>query len=114
MTARTRSCRPSLDARARRTGEQGTPQTLYGLADSPIGLAAWMIDHGAVRRSDLPGLVVRRGPEGGLTRDDILDNITHYWLTNRGVSAARLYWGVRAGFARRLAAAALDRGVRSP
>jgi pimeloyl-ACP methyl ester carboxylesterase len=75
------------------------PQTLYGLADSPIDLAAFMIDHGD--GTGQPGLVARvlegRLP-GELTRDDILDNITLYWLTNTGVSAARLYWENRADF----------------
>jgi pimeloyl-ACP methyl ester carboxylesterase len=66
------------------------PQTLYGIADSPIGLAAWILDHDA-RSYDL---IVRvfDGKAEGLTRDDILDNITMYWLTNTAVSSARLYW----------------------
>lgn len=66
------------------------PQTLYGLFDSPIGLAAWMIDHDA--RSE--ELITRSfdGKDEGLTRDDVLDNITLYWLTNTAVSAARSYW----------------------
>jgi len=66
------------------------PQTLYGLVDSPVGLAAWMIDHDA--RSE--ELITRAfdGETGGLTRDDVLDNITLYWLTNTAVSAARSYW----------------------
>jgi pimeloyl-ACP methyl ester carboxylesterase len=66
------------------------PQTLYGLMDSPVGLAAWMIDHDA--RSE--ELITRAfdGKTEGLTRDDILDNITLYWLTNTAVSAARSYW----------------------
>jgi pimeloyl-ACP methyl ester carboxylesterase len=75
------------------------PQTLYGLADSPIDLAAFAIDHGD--GTGQPGLVqqVLRGQlPGDLTRDDILDNITLYWLTNTGVSAARLYWENKAGF----------------
>jgi len=75
------------------------PQTLYGLADSPIDLAAFAIDHGD--GTGQPGLVARfldgRVP-GDLTRDDILDNITLYWLTNTGVSAARLYWENKADF----------------
>jgi hypothetical protein len=71
------------------------PQTLYGLADSPIDLAAFMLDHGD--GSGQPGIVQEvleghpRKPTD-LTRDDILDNITLYWLTNTGVSSARLYW----------------------
>ncbi|WP_285116979.1 epoxide hydrolase family protein [Leifsonia sp. fls2-241-R2A-40a] len=68
----------------------GRPQTLYGLADSPVGLAAWMLDHDA-RSYDLIARVFAGGSEG-LTRDDILDNVTLYWLTNTAVSSARLYW----------------------
>ena len=75
------------------------PQTLYGLADSPVDLAAFMLDHGD--GTGQPGLVEQvlhgRLPSA-LTRDDILDNITLYWLTNTGVSAARLYWENKAGF----------------
>jgi pimeloyl-ACP methyl ester carboxylesterase len=69
------------------------PQTLYGLADSPIDLAAFMLDHGD--GTGQPGLVLQALEgrlQGDLTRDDLLDNITHYWLTNTGVSSARLYW----------------------
>jgi pimeloyl-ACP methyl ester carboxylesterase len=66
------------------------PQTLYAIADSPIGLAAWMLDHDA--RSYALIARVFNGQSEGLTRDDILDNITLYWLTNTGVSSARLYW----------------------
>ncbi len=75
------------------------PQTLYGLADSPIDLAAFILDHGD--GTGQPGLVeqVARGERSGdLTRDDILDNITLYWLTNTGVSSGRLYWENKAGF----------------
>jgi pimeloyl-ACP methyl ester carboxylesterase len=75
------------------------PQTLYGLADSPIDLAAFAIDHGD--GTGQPGLIARilEGRlQGDLTRDDILDNITLYWLTNTGVSAARFYWENKAGF----------------
>jgi len=66
------------------------PQTLYGLVDSPIGLAAWMLDHDAASYA----LIARvfAGEREGLTRDDILDNVTLYWLTNTAVSSARLYW----------------------
>jgi len=75
------------------------PQTMYGLADSPIDLAAFAIDHGD--GTGQPGLIAQilegRLP-GALTRDDILDNITLYWLTNTGVSAARFYWENKAGF----------------
>ena len=66
------------------------PQTLYALADSPIGLAAWMLDHDA--RSQVLIARVFDGQLEGLTRDDILDNVTLYWLTNTAVSSARLYW----------------------
>jgi pimeloyl-ACP methyl ester carboxylesterase len=66
------------------------PETLYGIADSPIGLAAWILDHDHWSLE----LMVRvfDGKPEGLTRDDVLDNITLYWLTNTGVSSARLYW----------------------
>ncbi|HTW85592.1 MAG TPA: epoxide hydrolase [Candidatus Sulfotelmatobacter sp.] len=72
------------------------PQTLYGLADSPIGLASWILDHD----KDSYELIAPAffGHPGGLTRDDILDNITMYWFTNTGVSSARLYWENKAGF----------------
>jgi pimeloyl-ACP methyl ester carboxylesterase len=66
------------------------PQTLYGIVDSPVGLAAWMIDH-----DDSSEKMIARvfdGKTEGLTRDDILDNVTLYWLTNTAISSARLYW----------------------
>ena len=66
------------------------PQTLYALADSPIGLAAWMLDHDA-RSYDLIARVFD-GKTEGLTKQDIVDNICLYWLTNTAVSSARLYW----------------------
>jgi pimeloyl-ACP methyl ester carboxylesterase len=69
------------------------PQTFYALADSPVGLAAWLLDHGD--GSGQPGLVekvLQGDAPGDLTRDDILDNITLYWLTNTEVSGSRLYW----------------------
>ena len=75
------------------------PQTLYGLADSPIDLASFILDHGD--GTGQPGLVeqvVRGNPPGDVTIDDLLDNITLYWLTNTGVSSARLYWENKAGF----------------
>jgi pimeloyl-ACP methyl ester carboxylesterase len=66
------------------------PQTLYGLADSPVGLAAWMLDH------DIRSyrMIARSfdGEKEGLTPDDVLDNVTLYWLTNTAISSARLYW----------------------
>jgi hypothetical protein len=75
------------------------PQTLYGLADSPADLAAFMLDHGD--GTGQPGLVeqaLRGTLPSPLTRDDILDNVTLYWLTNTEVSAARLYWENKADF----------------
>ena len=66
------------------------PQTLYAIADSPVGLAAWILDHD-IRSYKLMARVFD-GQREGLTRDDILDNITLYWLTNTAVSSARLYW----------------------
>jgi pimeloyl-ACP methyl ester carboxylesterase len=72
------------------------PQTLVGLADSPVGLATFMIDHDARSLE----LIARsfNGVAEGLTRDDVLDNVTLFWLTNTGVSAARLYWEHKLGF----------------
>jgi pimeloyl-ACP methyl ester carboxylesterase len=72
------------------------PQTLYAIADSPVGLAAWMIDHDAASYA-LIARVFDGRPEG-LTRDDILDNITLYWLTDTAVSSARLYWESKLAF----------------
>ena len=72
------------------------PQTLTGLSDSPIGLATFMLDHDA-RSLELIARSFDGVPEG-LTRDDVLDNITLFWLTNTGVSSARLYWEYKAGF----------------
>jgi pimeloyl-ACP methyl ester carboxylesterase len=66
------------------------PQTLYGIVDSPIGLAAWMLDHDA-RSQEMIARVFDEKTEG-LTRDDVLDNVTLYWLTNTAISSARLYW----------------------
>jgi pimeloyl-ACP methyl ester carboxylesterase len=66
------------------------PQTLYGIVDSPVGLAAWMIDHDA-RSQEMIGRVFD-GKTEGLTKDDVLDNVTLYWLTNTAISSARLYW----------------------
>jgi pimeloyl-ACP methyl ester carboxylesterase len=72
------------------------PQTLYGIADSPVGLAAWMLDHDAQSLALISR--VFDGQSEGLTRDDILDNITLYWLTNTAVSSARLYWESKLAF----------------
>ncbi len=66
------------------------PQTLYGIADSPIGLAAWMLDHD-IRSYGMISRVFD-GKTEGLSRDDVLDNVTLYWLTNTAISSARLYW----------------------
>ena len=75
------------------------PQTMYGLADSPIDLAAFAIDHGdGTGQPGILGRILEGESLGALTRDDVLDNITLYWLTNTGVSAARLYWENKADF----------------
>ena len=78
------------------------PQTLYGLADSPVGLAAYLLDHGdgdgQPAGAVVAGLQRTSSATGELTRDEILDNITLYWLANTGVSAARLYWEYKGGF----------------
>src|SRR3982750_1398311 len=66
------------------------PQTLYGIADSPVGLAAWMLDHD-IRSYGMISRVFD-GMTEGLTRDDILEHVTLYWLTNTAISSARLYW----------------------
>src|SRR4051794_20329806 len=72
------------------------PQTLYAIADSPVGLAAWMLDHDA-RSYQLMARIFDGQPEG-LTRDDVLDNVTLYWLTKTAVSSARLYWESKLAF----------------
>ena len=69
------------------------PQTLYGIVDSPVGLAAWMIDHD-IRSYQMIARAFDGKPEG-LTRDDVLDNVTLYWLTNTAISSAQLYWDTR-------------------
>jgi pimeloyl-ACP methyl ester carboxylesterase len=74
------------------------PQTLYGLADSPVALAGWMLDHDRRSYEDISQAFVEGHPVGNLTRDEILDNITLTWLTNTGISSARLYWENKAGF----------------
>jgi pimeloyl-ACP methyl ester carboxylesterase len=74
------------------------PQTLYGIADSPVGLAAWILDHD-IRSYELFARIFDGQPQsGGLTRDDVLDNITAYWLTNTAISSARLYWENKLAF----------------
>jgi hypothetical protein len=72
------------------------PQTLHGIADSPIGLAAWMLDHDPKSYQ----LIARAfaGNRGGLSRDGVLDNVTLCWLTNTGISSAQLYWENKFGF----------------
>jgi pimeloyl-ACP methyl ester carboxylesterase len=78
------------------------PQTLYGIADSPVGLAAWLLDHndadGQPAAAVVSALDRTTSATGELTRDEVLDNITLYWLTNTGVSASRLYWEYKGGF----------------
>ena len=78
------------------------PQTLYGIADSPVGLAAWLIDHndadGQPAQAVVEALDRTTSDTGELTRDEVLDNITLYWLTKTGVSASRLYWEYEGGF----------------
>ena len=77
------------------------PQTLYGIADSPVGLAAWLLDHndadGQPAAAVTAALDRTTSATGELTREEILDNITLYWLTNTGVSASRLYWEYKGG-----------------
>jgi pimeloyl-ACP methyl ester carboxylesterase len=108
---------PDLSAEERRAYEQlirtfqqveyarymaSRPQTLYGIADSPVGLAAWLLDHndadGQPAAAVVAALDRTTSATGELTRDEILDNITLYWLTNTGVSASRLYWEYKGGF----------------
>ena len=92
-----RGARPLLRHRCRLPNEMANrPQTLYGIADSPIGLAAWMLDHDVASCQ----LIARAflGNPGGISRDDVLDNVTHYWLTNTAISAARLYWESKLAF----------------
>jgi pimeloyl-ACP methyl ester carboxylesterase len=74
------------------------PQTLYGLADSPVALAAWMLDHDVASYGHIAKLFTDGEPYGELSKDDILDNITLSWLTNTGVSSARLYTEFKGGF----------------
>jgi len=78
------------------------PQTLYGIADSPVGLAAWLLDHndagGQPAAAVTSALDRTASAAGELMREEILDNITLYWLTNTGVSASRLYWEYKGGF----------------
>ena len=108
---------PGLSAEERRAYEQlvrtfkqvdyarlmaSRPQTLYGIADSPVGLAAWLLDHndadGQPAAAVASALSRTTSATGELTRDEVLDNVTLYWLTNTGVSASRLYWEYKGGF----------------
>lgn len=108
---------PGLSAEERRAYEQlvrtfgqveyarymaARPQTLYGIADSPVGLAAWLLDHndadGQPAAAVVAALDRTTSATGELTRDEVLDNTTLYWLTGTGVSASRLYWEYRGGF----------------
>jgi pimeloyl-ACP methyl ester carboxylesterase len=73
------------------------PQTLYGLGDSPVALAAWMLDHDAFSYDDIAA-AFRGQPVGDLTRDEVLDNITLTWITNTGISSGRIYWENTLGF----------------
>ena len=88
------------------------PQTLYAMDDSPVGLAAWLLDHDA-RSYELIARAFA-GHEEGLTRDDILDNITLYWLTNTAVSASRLYWETAHNVPTRQIAFFAPTGVKIP
>jgi pimeloyl-ACP methyl ester carboxylesterase len=72
------------------------PQTLYGIEDSPIGLAGWILDHDASSYALISSVFA--GQPAGVTRDDILDNITLYWLTDTAISSARLYWENKLAF----------------
>ena len=74
------------------------PQTLYGIADSPAGLASWILDHDAQSYEDITHAFVDGSPVGNLTRDEVLDNITMTWLTDTGISSARLYHENAYGF----------------
>ena len=78
------------------------PQSLYGIADSPVGLAAWLLDHndadGQPAAAVVEAIDRTTSDTGELTRDEVLDNFTLYWLTNTGVSASRLYWEYKGGF----------------
>jgi pimeloyl-ACP methyl ester carboxylesterase len=75
------------------------PQTMYGLTDSPVALAAYLLDHDPTSYTTLISPAFVDGDEGGLSRDDILDNITMFWLSNTGVSSGRLYWEHKGSFA---------------
>ena len=88
------------------------PQTLYGIEDSPVGLAAWMLDHDE-RSYELIARAFA-GKPGGLSRDDVLDNVTHYWLTNIGGLLGAPVLGEQAGLLRRQGRRAPGRRDRLP
>jgi pimeloyl-ACP methyl ester carboxylesterase len=94
--------------------EQATrPQTIgYALLDSPLALAAWMLDHDTDSYYKISRAFTGGQPSGGLTRDHILDNVTVYWLTGTGASAARSYW--EHGRAQALAAGQASAEVKLP
>jgi pimeloyl-ACP methyl ester carboxylesterase len=73
------------------------PQTIYGVADSPVGLASWMFNHDAASYQDVADVFAGH-PVGNLTRDQVLDDVTFHWLTNTAISSARLYWENTVGF----------------
>ena len=107
------SCRPTSQPTSARAVETLTnaygyagqaemawhPQTLFGLADSPVALAAWLVDHDPISYETLIAPAFVDGREGGLTRDDILDNVTLFWLTNTGVSVSHLLGYSKASWA---------------
>src|SRR3712207_8657233 len=91
------------------------PQTIgYALLDSPVALAAWMLDHDTDSYYKIAGAFVDGRPTGRLTRDNILDNITLYWLTGTGASAARSYWEDFGAAAQAAAAQAAAAGQAPP
>jgi pimeloyl-ACP methyl ester carboxylesterase len=96
LTADEKRAYEQLQAGSKQRGyatEMGTrPQTLSGLADSPLGLATWMLDHDASSEEEFSHAIVDGRPYGAITREDVTDNVTLYWLTNTGVSSGRLYW----------------------
>ncbi len=102
LTAEERRAYVQLQEGSKQRGyatEMGTrPQTLSGLADSPVGLATWMLDHDARSEKEFSRAIVDDQPFGAITRDDVLDNVSLYWLTNSGVSSARLYWENKISF----------------
>ena len=102
LSADERRAYEQLRAGAKQRGyatEMGTrPQTLSGLADSPVGLATWILDHDAISEEQFARAIVEGHAFGAIAREDIVDNITLYWLTNTAVSSARLYWENKLAF----------------